>query len=165
MRILNCGAGNSTYGTDRIDFAKTPTTTLVWDLEKGIPFPDETFDIVFSQSFLEHLTNVGFHLNECYRVLKKGGLIDIITDNAACVRFYWKGMATHDGRYEKLHPGDHHYSVHTKQHLLNHFKKAGFNNIHLSYVKTDTIGKWLDFIIFQKPRIRVTAYKLLNQSE
>jgi predicted SAM-dependent methyltransferase len=158
-RIANLGCGSSMYGTDRLDFIKTDATTLVCDLEKGIPFPDETFDIVCSQSFLEHLTNVGFHLKECYRVLKKDGLVDVTTDNAACARFYWKGIATHGGRYERLHPGDHHYSVHTKQHLLNHFGVAGFRNIQINYVKTDTIGKWLDLVTFQKPRIRVWAMK------
>jgi predicted SAM-dependent methyltransferase len=158
-RILAVGCGNQFYGTDRLDFIKTEATTLVCDLEKGIPFPDETFDIVFSQSFLEHLTNVGFHLKECYRVLKKDGLIDITTDNSACARFYWKGMATHGGRYERLHPGDRHFGVFSKNHLKNHFEVAGFRNIQINYVKTDTIGKWLDYITFQKARIRVWAMR------
>jgi ubiquinone/menaquinone biosynthesis C-methylase UbiE len=147
------------YGTDRVDFIKTPATTLVWDLERGIPFPDEIFDEVCSKSFLEHLPNIGFHLKECYRVLKKGGLIDLTTDNAGCQRYYWKGMATHDGRYEKLHPDDRHFSIFTKNHLRNHFEVAGFKDIQINYVKTDTIGKWLDYVTFQKPRIQVRATK------
>jgi predicted SAM-dependent methyltransferase len=159
-RILNCGCGSSNYGTDRIDFLNTNTTTLVCNLEKGIPFPDETFDEVYSQSFLEHLTNVGFHLKECYRVLKVGGVIDITTDNAGCQRYYWRGIATHGGRYEKLHPGDRHFSIFTRNHLQNHFEVVGFRNIQINYVKTDTVGKWLDYVTFHKPRINVKAKKL-----
>jgi predicted SAM-dependent methyltransferase len=157
LRTLNLGCGSSTYGTDRVDFKKTSTTTSIWDLELGIPFDDGTFNEVYSRNLLEHLSNVGFHLTECYRVLKKGGVVDITTDNASCWRFYIFG--THTGRYEKLHPGDRHFSVFTMNHLFNHFEKAGFRNIHIYYVKTDTLGKWLDFVSFQKPRIRVEAMK------
>ena len=156
-RVLNLGCGLDKYGTDRIDFTQTPGTTLVWDLEKGIPFDDGTFDKVYSKSLLEHLSNVGFHLKECYRVLNVAGSIEVITDNASCWRYYIFG--THTGRYEVKHPGDRHYCIFTKKHLLNHFENAGFRNIHVEYVKTDTIGKWLDLFTFQHPRIRVTATK------
>ena len=158
MPIANLGCGNSTYGDVRIDFIKTPTTTLVYNLEQGIPFPDETFDMTYSTLFLEHLTNVGFHLKECYRVLKQDGVIDVTTDNAACQRYYWFG--THTGRYEKLHSkGDRHFSIFTKNHLKNHFEEAGFKDIQINYVKSDTLGKWLDYGTFQKPRISVRAKK------
>ena len=130
---------------------------MVWDLEQGIPFPDETFDKVYSRNLLEHLRNVGFHLAECLRVLKKGGVVDITTDNAECWRYYVFG--THTGRYETKHPGDHHYSIFTMNHLFNHFEKVGFRKIRVKYVKTDTIGKWLDIITFQHPRIQVEALK------
>jgi predicted SAM-dependent methyltransferase len=136
---------------------KDSSATVIWDLENGIPFPDETFDEVYSRIFIEHLTNVGFHLRECYRVLKKDGRVDITTDNAECQRYYWFG--THTGSYEKKHPGDHHYSIFTVNHLFNHFEKVGFKNIRIYYVKTDTLGKWLDLVTFQKPRIRVEAQK------
>ena len=159
MPILNLGCGKSLYGSHRVDFIKTSATTEVYDLEQGIPYTDNFFDEVYSRNLLEHLSNVGFHLKECYRVLKKDGLVNITTDNAACTRYYWRGIATHNGRYEKLHYGDHHYSIFTLNHLFNHFEKAGFRNIRIQYVKTDTFGKWLDYITFQKPRIQVEAMK------
>jgi predicted SAM-dependent methyltransferase len=156
-KILNLGCGDSKYGTTRIDFVKTQTTTEVWDLEKGIPLANDYFDLVYSRNLLEHLRNVGFHLEECYRVLKPKGSVDITTDNAECQRYYLFG--THTGRYEKKHPGDHHFSIFTKQHLFNHFERAGFLNIRIDYVKTNTVGRWLDLVTFTKPRIRVRATK------
>jgi predicted SAM-dependent methyltransferase len=160
MPIINLGCGNSAYGDVRVDFIKTDTTTLVYNLEQGIPFPDETFDMTYSTLFLEHLANVGFHLKECYRVLKKGGIIDCTTDNASCSRYYWPFIGTHTGRYEKLHSkSDRHFSIFTCNHLKNHFENAGFRNIEISYIKTDTLGKWIDLFTRQKPRIRVWAMK------
>ena len=156
-RILNLGCGNNDYGTDRVDLFETPTTTLVYDVEKGIPFPDKTFTEVYERNLLEHLRNVGSHLSECLRVLKPSGTLNLITDNAACTRFYIFG--THMGRYEKLHTGDHHYSVFTMNHLRNHIEAVGFSIVDIRYVKTDTLGRFLDCSLFSltMPRIKVIA--------
>lgn len=157
MRVLNLGCGDSAYGTDRVDKRQTLTTTAVFDVEKGLRFPGETFDKIFTQNLFEHLRNPGCFLEECYRVLKPNGVIQLITDNAECTRFYWFG--THTGRYEKKHEGDKHYSIFTRSHLRAHFESAGFKVLSISYVKTNTLGKWLDVFTRQKPRIMVVAMK------
>jgi predicted SAM-dependent methyltransferase len=157
VRVLNLGCGEDTYGTDRVDFHQTKATTMVADLNKSFLFGTEIFGEIYERNLLEHLRNVGFHLEECYRVLKTGGKIICITDNASCFRFYIWG--THTGRYEKIHKGDYHFCVFTKNHLLNHFMQAGFKDIKIDYVKTDTAGRWFDMFTFQHPRIRVRATK------
>jgi SAM-dependent methyltransferase len=53
---------------------------IVWDIRRGIPFANQTFDVVYNSHMLEHLDRehaLGF-LNECYRVLKPGGTIRIV---------------------------------------------------------------------------------------
>jgi predicted SAM-dependent methyltransferase len=161
MKILNLGCGNQTFGTHRVDVNPTEATTDVFDVEKGIKFPDGMFDMIYSRNILEHLCNVGFHLDECYRVLKVGGKILITTDNAECFRYFWFG--THTGKYEsKSEPNDRHYCLFTKNHLKNHFEKAGFKNIEVKYVKTDTSGRYFDILtlgLFGQPRIEVSAEK------
>ena len=47
--------------------------------KRPLPFEDESFDVVFSKSVIEHVYNVDNLLNECYRVLKKNGLIILMT--------------------------------------------------------------------------------------
>lgn len=49
---------------------------IVWDLREGIPFPDNSVDVVWSQHLIEHLTNDESKdlLKEIYRVLKVGGV-------------------------------------------------------------------------------------------
>lgn len=41
----------------------------------AMPFPDNSFDMVYSIGLLEHLKNYGKTLEECYRILKPGGAI------------------------------------------------------------------------------------------
>ncbi len=54
--------------------------TIKWDLRKGIPFKENTFDVVYHSHFLEHLDQkaTGKFLKECYRVLKPSGLIRVV---------------------------------------------------------------------------------------
>jgi len=157
-RILTLGCGNQPYGTDRVDIIPSQFTTLVCDVEKGLPYAEKTFDEVYTRNLFEHLRNPGFFLEECHRVLKYGGKLILITDNAACQRFYLLG--THEGRYEKKHdPKDKHYSVYTRSHLRNHVEAVGFHINSLGYVGTDTVGRWIDVFTRQKPRVMVEATK------
>jgi len=53
---------------------------VVWNLAKGIPYPDRTFDVVYHSHLLEHIDREGApgFLAECFRVLKPGGVIRIV---------------------------------------------------------------------------------------
>lgn len=73
-------------GTERIpgfltvNAVKSPITDYVVDLSKeNLPFNDETIDVVFTSHFLEHIEwfNVQHCLDEMYRVLRKGGYVDV----------------------------------------------------------------------------------------
>lgn len=59
---------------------KTDPDIIVWNLRKGIPFDDNTFDVVYHSHFLEHLDRDSAlpFLKECYRVLKPNGIIRVV---------------------------------------------------------------------------------------
>lgn len=53
---------------------------IVWNLRRGIPFPNQTFDVVYHCHLLEHIdrANALSFLAECYRVLRPGGIIRVV---------------------------------------------------------------------------------------
>lgn len=160
-KVINLGCGDDSYGTHRVDIHPTKTTTHVFDVEKGIKFPDNYFDVVYEKNLLEHLRNVGYHLEEVFRVLKLGGKLILVTDYAGCKRYIW--FKTHEGRYERKHksnPYDKHFSFFTKSHLQNHLVSVGFDKIWISFIDTNKFPvRVLDRIMRVKPRIQVVAIK------
>jgi SAM-dependent methyltransferase len=53
------------------------------DLQKGLPFENETLDVVSASQIIEHLPDTDGFLREVNRVLKKGGYVIISTPNLA----------------------------------------------------------------------------------
>ena len=51
------------------------------DLNRNIPFNDNSFTCIFALSVLEHLLNPCKFLRECHRLLKPGGQLVILTPN------------------------------------------------------------------------------------
>jgi predicted SAM-dependent methyltransferase len=82
-RKLHLGAGENVLpgwlNTDLHDYGRRDLAYL--DVRRRFPLPDESFDVVFSEHMLEHLTYAeGQHcLRECRRVLRSGGRIRIAT--------------------------------------------------------------------------------------
>ena len=55
----------------------------VADLDEGIPFPSESFDVVHANQVIEHVRRTDVFLREIRRVLKPDGLACISTNNLA----------------------------------------------------------------------------------
>jgi len=72
---LGCG-GNVMPGWANVDAEGGPGV-IAWDLRKPLPAADATFDYVFSEHFIEHVTRDEALrlLRECVRVLKPGGVL------------------------------------------------------------------------------------------
>ena len=51
------------------------------DMTKKLPFDDETFDIIFHPASNDYVENVYHIWNECYRILKTGGILLAGLDN------------------------------------------------------------------------------------
>lgn len=67
------------YGSRR--FAKANLQLMVHDANQPFPFPDETFDVVFSSEVIEHIANYSGCLREMRRVLRPAGTLILKTPN------------------------------------------------------------------------------------
>jgi predicted SAM-dependent methyltransferase len=94
MKLLNvgCGARYSKMAEwINIDILSTGEGVIVHDLKKGIPYPDNSFDLVYHSHVLEHIPKeyAGSFLTECIRVLRPGGILRVvIPDLEQIVRTY-----------------------------------------------------------------------------
>jgi 2-polyprenyl-3-methyl-5-hydroxy-6-metoxy-1,4-benzoquinol methylase len=57
------------------------------DLNKPLPFPDKSFDLIYCSEVIEHLINPDFSVKEFDRVLKPSGKMIITTPNSYCLIF------------------------------------------------------------------------------
>ncbi|PIE68241.1 MAG: group 1 glycosyl transferase, partial [Deltaproteobacteria bacterium] len=79
--MLNLGCG-ATFHPDwiNVDFQARGDKVLGYNLELGIPFADDSFDVVYHSHILEHFSKKRgeFFLKECFRILRPGGLLRVV---------------------------------------------------------------------------------------
>lgn len=109
--ICNLGCG-SRHHPDwiNLDFHGDGKSVLPWDLQRGLPIPNQSCDAVYSSHAIEHFDREGARrfLMECKRVLKPGGTIRLVApDLEGAVRAYLKcldevraGIPDAESRYE-----------------------------------------------------------------
>lgn len=89
---LNLGCGHCYHKEwTNVDFVSINEFVLAHNLLKGVPFENESFSVVYHSHVLEHFSKSDGHsfLDECYRVLKKEGIIRVvIPDLEKIVRNY-----------------------------------------------------------------------------
>lgn len=143
-RILNVGCGNEIYGTDFVDLYPSRKEVKKCDLNwSKLPYEDNFFDEVYSKNLLEHISNVGFVVKQMVRVLKPGGKLTIITDNASF--FDYARGRDHLGKYEKTpKPNDRHYLLFTTWHLKNIFRNYKLKIEKIEYL--DCIQGWFNLL-------------------
>jgi SAM-dependent methyltransferase len=96
MKRLNLGCGSRAHPDwVNVDFVAAGPGVQSYDLRKGIPFPDQSFDVVYHSHVLEHFQRpaaVDF-MRECHRVLKSGGIIRVaVPDLEQIVRDYLEAL-------------------------------------------------------------------------
>ena len=73
--ILGCGDSPRKEGYINLDIRNLPTVDVVRDVLRGLPFDDDSFTLVETENFMEHIpqAEVIFVMNEIWRVLAVGG--------------------------------------------------------------------------------------------
>jgi ubiquinone/menaquinone biosynthesis C-methylase UbiE len=141
--ILEIGGG---MGTDLAQFAKHGAITTDVDLSSGhlalaqenfklrgfngtfvhhdaemLPFPDSSFDVVYSNGVIHHTPDTQRVVNEIYRVLKAGGkaIVMVYAENSL---HYWRNIVTVLG---------------LRQHLLDTFSIGEIMSRHVEITEND----------------------------
>jgi|Deesub1362A_J573_1020465.scaffolds.fasta_scaffold02590_7 methionine biosynthesis protein MetW len=83
-----CRQGHRVVGVDisreaMVQYCRRGFTGLVMDLEQGLAFTSQSFDLVFCSEVLEHLVSPGDLLREVFRVLRPGGRLVLSVPNSA----------------------------------------------------------------------------------
>jgi SAM-dependent methyltransferase len=91
LKMFNKRGNLDLYGIDLRDERSEGFVFKACDLEREkIPFDDNTFDVVYSKSVLEHVKNTDNFVSESLRVLKPGGkFIGMCPDWHSQFRNYW----------------------------------------------------------------------------
>lgn len=74
---LGCGMAKR-HGHIGIDRLTLPGVDVVCDLERKLPFADNSIDKVYSKSLLEHIEHFIPLMSEIYRILKPTGTFQVI---------------------------------------------------------------------------------------
>ncbi len=92
LTYLNLGCGSSYHPSWlNLDLVSSSRFVNVCDLRKAIPFPAESFAVVYHSHLLEHfpMQDAGRLVGECFRVLRPGGILRVVVpDLEAIARNY-----------------------------------------------------------------------------
>jgi predicted SAM-dependent methyltransferase len=81
LNYLNVGCGDKFHNNwVNIDMVSSSPDVMAANILKGMPFPDNHFNVVYHSQVLEHIPKEKAEdfIRECYRVLKPGGIIRIV---------------------------------------------------------------------------------------
>lgn len=86
---LNLGCGEDyREGWINLDFNKKIKADIYADIEKKLPFKDNTFDYVYAEHVMEHVRNLIQLMEELKRICKSGAIIEIRVPHASSMPAY-----------------------------------------------------------------------------
>jgi len=80
---IGCGGAKQVEGAVGLDVERAPAADVLADLERGLPFADNSVDCVFAVHVLEHVHNLPVLLRELHRVLKPNGRLHVMVPFAS----------------------------------------------------------------------------------
>ena len=84
---LNIGC-QSDYRGGWINVDRNPPADKLCDLEQPWPLEDASADYILASHIIEHVADFGHFMREAFRVLKPGGVFDVITPHGGDPEFW-----------------------------------------------------------------------------
>lgn len=88
MKLLNIGCGSLFHPEwINIDLVSNSPHVRAYDIRKGLPYHDNTFDACYSSHIIEHLdqTEARKLVTECFRVIRPGGIIRVVVPDLEAI--------------------------------------------------------------------------------
>ena len=157
---IELGGGLKPRAHPNIDIQKHPAVDITCDLSKDkIPLPDSCVNKIISLDFIEHIKFNDFLnlLAECKRILRKGGVFEVITpdiDMASDTWWEWNEHTYHmfAGEWIKERPELRHKTHWTPDLLAYILITKGWKKIEWEYYKCD--NDW-----WKEPKFKMKAVK------
>ncbi len=128
--ILQCDAFGIDISLPSVLAAeKKSINAKVVDITQGIPFNDNTFDLITMVEVIEHVFDTDFVLKEVYRILRPGGYFFITTPNLCSLHNRIKILLGGHPKfleYNITNKTADHIRVYTFKALENQLKRHGF---------------------------------------
>ena len=142
MRKLHLGCGyNKLSGFINVDMDEKCKPDMVMNLDEYWNFPDGSIDHIKAHFVLEHVEYKHF-FREAYRVLKKGGTMDICvpcgldftaTQDPTHIKFYMPNSIQHLSNYVHAHYNSNNYNEWNFKHLSTKHLYRSYSNRLLHY--------------------------------
>lgn len=163
--FVELGAWNKKGEGGWVTIDITKDCDIFWDIRKGLPFPDESINKLYSSHLFEHLSfKEGQQLlDECRRVLIPGGTFSICVPNARLyIEAYLKSDSLDENQFFGYKPAynnttridyvnytaymdGHHKYMFDEENLLYILGSTGFRNAHLRQFNPSLDPKVRDF--------------------
>lgn len=122
MKILSVGSGKiaGRENVIRLDIAKDTGADVIWDLNLlPYPFAENEFDRIECYDVIEHVNDIPKVMQECHRILKKGGDFHITTPHYSSPNSYID--PTH-----KFHLSYYSFDCFSDEHKYSYYSGARF---------------------------------------
>jgi len=110
-----------------------------WDLDRELPIPDKSVDLVIASSVMPYIKNIHLFLDNIHRVLKKNGIVvgDVTNSCSLTNRLKWLfGKLPSRSAHPYYVDMDRHINNFTFRSIENLFRQQGF------IIKTSSMGLW-----------------------
>ena len=142
------------FSSELLKFADNNQNFFVQSDASRLPFKDDFFDVIVACAVIEHVPNAGAMIDECHRVLKRGGLCIITTPDP-----FFEHIATMIGHLEN----DQHNETFNLLKLKSLFEAHKFTVDRLEKFMVSPIGFPYEHTIEKVMKLIGLQFLLLNQ--
>lgn len=161
LPYLNIGCGNRFHPQwNNIDIVSNSADVVEYDITNGIPYDKNTFEVVYHSHVIEHIpyNQVQSFIEDCYRVLKPGGIIRIaLPDLENITRLYLSSL---ENAIQHPSPENHSKYHWMKLELLDQMVRNQSGGMMKEYLAEESIDQ-----TFIRSRIGFEAERIFSQQQ